>query len=65
METAGDCYIVAGALMSVDEEGFVTLEVNPDPQQGADRVMAFSKVRRGSNLSKRLHHGTALHYLYR
>ena len=44
VETAGDCYIIAGALMAVDEEGFMSLEDNPDPRQGADRVMAFSKV---------------------
>ena len=50
VETAGDCYIVAGALMAVDEEGFMSLEDNPDPQQGADRVMAFSKVRKDASL---------------
>ena len=44
VETAGDCYIVAGALMAVDEEGFMSLEDNPDPRRGADRAMAFSKV---------------------
>ena len=44
VETAGDCYIIAGALMAVDEEGFTSLEDQPDPRQGADRVMAFSKV---------------------
>ncbi len=44
VETAGDCYIVAGALMAADREGFTSLVENPDALQGADRVMAFSKV---------------------
>ena len=44
VETAGDCYIVAGALISLDEEGFMTLEVHPDARQGAERVMAFAKT---------------------
>ena len=44
METAGDCYIVAGALMSVDEDGFLALEEQPDARMGAEQVMAFSKV---------------------
>ena len=47
METAGDCYIVAGALMRQDEEGFLALEDEGDAQQGAERVMAFAKVRAG------------------
>lgn len=44
VETAGDCYIVAGALMAVDEEGFMSVEEHPDARLGAEKVMAFSKV---------------------
>ena len=44
VETAGDCYIVAGALMAVDEEGFLSVEEHPDAGLGAEKVMAFSKV---------------------
>ena len=44
VETAGDCYIVAGALMKLDGEGFTTLDKLPDPKRGAESVMAFSKV---------------------
>lgn len=44
VETAGDCYIVAGALMSVDEDGFMALEMDPDARRGAESVMEFSKV---------------------
>ena len=47
METAGDCYIVAGALMSVDKEGFIALDQGADPAEGAEKVMAFAKVRGG------------------
>ena len=45
VETAGDCYIVAGALMTEDEEGFLSLEEEADPVDGAERVMEFGKVR--------------------
>ena len=44
METAGDCYIVAGALMRLDEDGFQALEEGADAGEGAEKVMAFSKV---------------------
>lgn len=44
METAGDCYIVAGALMKVDEDGFTSIESEPDGRRGAENIMAFSKV---------------------
>lgn len=37
-------YVVAGALISLDEEGFMTLEVHPDARRGAERVMAFAKT---------------------
>ena len=45
VETAGDCYIVAGSLMRVDDEGFLALEDETDPVDGAERVMEFGKVR--------------------
>lgn len=45
METAGDCYIVAGALMRLDEDGFQALEADADVVEGAEKVMAFAKVR--------------------
>ncbi|GAX78698.1 hypothetical protein CEUSTIGMA_g6136.t1 [Chlamydomonas eustigma] len=54
VETAGDCYIVAGALMSQDDEGFLVLEQAGDPRQrsqtrsqtshGFCQVMAFAKA---------------------
>ena len=47
METAGDCYIVAGALMEVDDEGFMTLDLNGDARHGARNVVNFGQVRGG------------------
>ena len=44
VETAGDCYIVAGALMQKDEDGFLSLDNEEDAGKGAEKVMAFSKV---------------------
>ncbi|KAG1653710.1 hypothetical protein FOA52_004270 [Chlamydomonas sp. UWO 241] len=44
VETAGDCYIVAGALMCQDKEGFLSLEQNPDAKDGAEKVMTFAKA---------------------
>ena len=44
VETAGDCYIVAGGLMMEDEDGFVALDRESSPQEGAQRVMAFAQV---------------------
>ena len=45
METAGDCYIVAGGLMEEDEDGFTCVAGNdPHPEQSAERVFAFAKV---------------------
>jgi hypothetical protein len=44
VETAGDCYIVAGGLMTVDDEGFMHIDQHPNAQQGAEKVMAFAKV---------------------
>ena len=45
VETAGDCYIVAGALMALDDEGFLSVEEYPDAAKGAEKVMTFAKVR--------------------
>ena len=47
VETAGDCYIVAGALMEVDEEGFMTLDAESDAFQGAQNVLNFAQVGKG------------------
>jgi hypothetical protein len=44
VETAGDCYIVAGSLMKMDEGGFLCVDEDPDVQKGAEKVMAFAKV---------------------
>ena len=44
VETAGDCYIVAGALMEVDEEGFMTLDFQGDASHGARNVVNFAQV---------------------
>eukprot|EP00798_Chlamydomonas_sp_ICE-L_P032407 gene32407-31024_t len=41
VDTAGDCYIVAGGLMIEDEDGAFRLDPNPDPEQGARRVLQF------------------------
>ena len=45
METAGDCYIVAGAQMQKDEDGFLSIDNEMDAGgKGAEKVMAFAKV---------------------
>ncbi len=44
VDTAGDCYIVAGGLMIEDEDGLITLDPEPDAEKGARSVMAFTKV---------------------
>ena len=45
VETAGDCYIVAGALMQKDEDGFLSIDDEEDDGgNGAGKVMAFAKV---------------------
>jgi len=46
VETAGDCYIVAGALMVADDEGFMTLDFNGDASHGARNVVNFAQVGR-------------------
>ena len=44
METAGDCYIVAGALMRRDEHGFTSLDEDPDAVEGAGNVLDFAQA---------------------
>eukprot|EP00955_Chlamydomonas_euryale_P033578 347967-Chlamydomonas_euryale.AAC.1 len=44
VETAGDCYIVAGALMKWDEDGYMAVDPDADPSQGAANVLAFGKA---------------------
>jgi hypothetical protein len=44
VETAGDCYIVAGALMKADEDGATSFDWDARPEDGAKRVLEFSKV---------------------
>ena len=46
VETAGDCYIVAGGLMQKDEDGFLSIDNEMDAGKGAEKVMAFAKVGR-------------------
>ena len=50
VETAGDCYIVAGALMEVDEEGFMTLDFQGDASHGARNVVNFAQVCKGRTI---------------
>ena len=44
VETAGDCYIVAGALMTCDSEGFISLNRHANPCEGARNVVDFAQV---------------------
>ena len=44
VDTAGDCYIVAGGLMIKDEDGLITLDTKPNAENGARSVMEFTKV---------------------
>eukprot|EP00798_Chlamydomonas_sp_ICE-L_P007328 gene7328-449_t len=44
VETAGDCYIVAGGLMRYDEEGFLAVDKAPDARTGALQAMEFAKA---------------------
>ena len=50
METAGDCYIAAGGLTITDEDGFISIDPEPKPDQSAQRVLAFAKVRTPATL---------------
>ncbi|KAG1663702.1 hypothetical protein FOA52_013270 [Chlamydomonas sp. UWO 241] len=44
IETAGDCYIVAGAMMQSTPEGCATLDEEPVPEQGVRAVMGFARA---------------------
>ena len=44
VETAGDCYSVAGALMKAGEDGATSFDSDATPQDGAKRVLQFAKV---------------------
>ena len=39
---------MAGALMEVDDEGFMTLDLNGDARHGARNVVNFGQVRGGT-----------------
>ncbi|GAX76114.1 hypothetical protein CEUSTIGMA_g3557.t1 [Chlamydomonas eustigma] len=56
VETAGDCYIVAGALMSYDHEGFVSINPNSDPKLGATSILGFAKAMLRHAASVRMPH---------
>ena len=47
VETAGDCYIVAGGLMKKGSDGMFHIDSETNAAKGAENVMAFSKVRNG------------------
>jgi DNA replicative helicase MCM subunit Mcm2 (Cdc46/Mcm family) len=40
----GDCYIAAGGLTLVDDDGFMCIDPFPDPEEAARRVLSFAKV---------------------
>ncbi|KAG1664452.1 hypothetical protein FOA52_006298 [Chlamydomonas sp. UWO 241] len=44
VETAGDCYIVAGAMMQATPEGGAALDEQADPAQGVRAVMGFARA---------------------
>lgn len=48
VETAGDCYIVAGGLLSYDDDGFLAVDLSTsqalEASKHAANVFAFSKV---------------------
>ena len=44
IESDGDHYSVAGALLRRDEDGFLDIELPGCAYDGADKVMAFAKV---------------------
>ena len=44
VDTAGDCYIVAGGLRREDIDGMLRLDTNPCPEDGARKVMEFTQV---------------------
>jgi len=44
VETAGDCYIAAGGLTLIDEDGFICIDPCPNPKEAAEKVLSFAKV---------------------
>ena len=44
VETAGDCYIVAGALTTSDEEGFARVDEKADQAKGCASVVDFAQA---------------------
>uniref|UniRef100_A0A7S3VP31 Guanylate cyclase domain-containing protein n=1 Tax=Dunaliella tertiolecta TaxID=3047 RepID=A0A7S3VP31_DUNTE len=44
VETAGDCYIAAGGLTKIDQDGFICIDHEPDPVEAAHRVLSFAKA---------------------
>eukprot|EP00798_Chlamydomonas_sp_ICE-L_P005955 gene5955-33531_t len=44
VDTAGDCYIVAGGLMNEDSDGLLALDPDPEPNVGARKVLAFTQA---------------------
>ncbi|KAG1671995.1 hypothetical protein FOA52_013368 [Chlamydomonas sp. UWO 241] len=44
VKTAGDCYIVTGALMCRGESGFLVIDPCPNARAGAGAVLAFAKA---------------------
>jgi len=43
---AGDCYIAAGGLTRIDQDGFMAIHPSPNPEEAANRVLLFAKVGR-------------------
>jgi hypothetical protein len=44
VETAGDAYLAAGGLMTTDEDGFIRVDTQPDPVQGAMRILQVGSL---------------------
>ncbi|KAG1681192.1 hypothetical protein FOA52_015635 [Chlamydomonas sp. UWO 241] len=44
LDTAGDCYIVIASLMKTDEEGFSTIDPEPDPVAGAHALLDAARA---------------------
>ena len=44
LDTAGDAYIACAALMTVDREGFITLDDDSDPREGAASLVEYAQV---------------------
>jgi hypothetical protein len=46
----GDCYIAAGGLTKIDDDGFTCIDPCPDPSEAAERVLSFAKVGQGTDV---------------